>query len=152
VWITRWKAVTELRGLSLKFYWTASPVMCSTYSVFIIKQVKFKITFVVSINYTQSQKWNIRYVSLGNMTENIILPMSILSTWSEEGSISINCWQVTHSFTIYKRCYREVPGLGQKRNSGLTYSILTAISFRIVSLGMHTAIPWFFPHFKSLWK
>jgi hypothetical protein len=47
------------------------------------------------------------------------------------------------------RCYQKVPGLGQKRNAGLTYSILTAISFKMVSLGMYTAIPSFFLLFKS---
>jgi hypothetical protein len=41
----------------------------------------------------------------------------------------------------HTRCYRKVPGLGQKRNSGLTYSILSAMSFKIVSLGTYTVIP-----------
>jgi hypothetical protein len=45
--------------------------------------------------------------------------------------------------------YWKVPGLGQKRNSRLTYSILAAISFKIVSLGMYTAIPSFLARFKS---
>jgi hypothetical protein len=45
--------------------------------------------------------------------------------------------------------YRKVPGLGQKRNAGLTYSILAIISFKIVSLGTYTAIPSFSPRFKS---
>jgi hypothetical protein len=49
----------------------------------------------------------------------------------------------------FTRCYRKVPGLGEKRNAGLMYSILAAISFKIVSLGTHTAIPSFFPRFKS---
>jgi hypothetical protein len=40
----------------------------------------------------------------------------------------------------YKRFYRKVPELGQKRNVGLTYSILAAISFKIVSLGTHCKI------------
>jgi hypothetical protein len=31
------------------------------------------------------------------------------------------------------RFYRKVSKLGQKRNAGLTYSILAAISFKIVS-------------------
>jgi hypothetical protein len=44
--------------------------------------------------------------------------------------------------------YRKVPGPGKKRNAGLTYSILAAISFKIVSLGTHTAIPTFSPRFK----
>jgi hypothetical protein len=44
---------------------------------------------------------------------------------------------------------RKVPGLGQKINAGLTYYILAAISFKIVSLGTYTAIPSFFPHFSS---
>jgi hypothetical protein len=39
--------------------------------------------------------------------------------------------------------YRKVPGLGQKRNAGLTYSILAAISFKIVSLGTYIAFPSF---------
>jgi hypothetical protein len=33
------------------------------------------------------------------------------------------------------RFYRKVPGLGRKRNAGLTYSILAAISFKISLLG-----------------
>jgi hypothetical protein len=40
--------------------------------------------------------------------------------------------------------YREVPGLGQKRNFGSTYSILAVISFKMVSLRTYTAIPLFF--------
>jgi hypothetical protein len=47
------------------------------------------------------------------------------------------------------RFYRKVSGLGQKRNSGLTYSILADISFKIISLGTYTAIPLFFSHLKS---
>jgi hypothetical protein len=49
--------------------------------------------------------------------------------------------------TAHMRCCQKVPGLGQKRNAGLTYSILAAISFKIVSLGMYTAVPLFFPPF-----
>jgi hypothetical protein len=45
--------------------------------------------------------------------------------------------------------YQKVPGLGQKGNAGLTYSILAAISFKIVSLGTFSATPSFFPRFKS---
>jgi hypothetical protein len=45
--------------------------------------------------------------------------------------------------------YQKVPGLGQKRNAGLTYSMLAAISFKMVSLGMYTVILTFFPRFKS---
>jgi hypothetical protein len=44
--------------------------------------------------------------------------------------------------------YWKVPRLGQKRNAGLTYSILAAVFFKIVSLGMYTVIS-FFPRFKS---
>jgi hypothetical protein len=39
------------------------------------------------------------------------------------------------------RYYWKVPGLGQKINAGLTYSILAAISFKIVFLGTYTVIP-----------
>jgi hypothetical protein len=35
------------------------------------------------------------------------------------------------------RFYWRVPGLSKKRNAGLTYSILSAISFKIVSFGMY---------------
>jgi hypothetical protein len=49
----------------------------------------------------------------------------------------------------YTRGYQKVPGLGQKRNAGLTYSILAAISFKIVSLGTYKLIPSFLPCFKS---
>jgi hypothetical protein len=49
----------------------------------------------------------------------------------------------------YTRCYRKVPTLGQRRNVGLTYSILAAFSFKTVSLRMYTVIPSFFPLFKS---
>jgi hypothetical protein len=45
--------------------------------------------------------------------------------------------------------YRKAPRLGEKRNTGITYSILAAISFKIVSLGTYTAIPSFFPCFKN---
>jgi hypothetical protein len=47
-------------------------------------------------------------------------------------------------------CYQKAPGLGQKRNAGLTYSsTLAVISFKIVSYGKYTAIPSFFTRFKS---
>jgi hypothetical protein len=46
--------------------------------------------------------------------------------------------------------YRKVPGLGQKRNTGLTYSILAAIYFKIVYLGKYTANPSLFSRFKSI--
>jgi hypothetical protein len=52
----------------------------------------------------------------------------------------------------FMRCYLKVPGLGKKGNAGLTYSILAAISFKIVSLGMYTVFPSFFPCFKSKMK
>jgi hypothetical protein len=42
------------------------------------------------------------------------------------------------------RCYWKVPGLGQRRNAGLTYSILAAVSFIIVSFGIYTVISSFF--------
>jgi hypothetical protein len=45
--------------------------------------------------------------------------------------------------------YWKVPGLGQKRNAGLTYLILAAISFKTVSLGAYTVIPSFFPCYKN---
>jgi hypothetical protein len=48
------------------------------------------------------------------------------------------------------RCHWKVPGLDQKRNSGLTYLILASISFKIVSLGTYTVIPSFLPSFKSI--
>jgi hypothetical protein len=63
------------------------------------------------------------------------IPITLLFNWS------LSC--ITHEV------YRKVPGLGQKRNAGLTYSILATISLKIVSFGMYTAIPSFFPHFKS---
>jgi hypothetical protein len=47
------------------------------------------------------------------------------------------------------RWYRKFPRPGQKRNASLTYSILAAISFKIVFLRTYTVIPSFFPHFKS---
>jgi hypothetical protein len=49
---------------------------------------------------------------------------------------------------VYVWSYRKVPGLGQKRNAGLTYSILAAISLKIF-LGTYTVIPLFFPCFRS---
>jgi hypothetical protein len=42
--------------------------------------------------------------------------------------------------STYKE-YWKVPGPDQKRNAGLTYSILAAFSFKIVPLGMYTVIP-----------
>jgi hypothetical protein len=59
---------------------------------------------------------------------------------------------ILHELTyiyIYE-VYRKVPRLGQKRNVGLTYSILATMSFKIVSLGKYTAIPLFSPCFKSI--
>jgi hypothetical protein len=50
------------------------------------------------------------------------------------------------------RCYRNVPGLGQKRNAGLTYSILVVIFFKIISLGTYTAILLFFHTLEAPWK
>jgi hypothetical protein len=52
----------------------------------------------------------------------------------------------------FMRLYRKVRGLRQKRNIGLTFSILVAISFEIVSLGTYTAIPSFFYATKARWK
>jgi hypothetical protein len=45
--------------------------------------------------------------------------------------------------------YQKVPAISKNRNAGVNYSILTAISFKIVSLGTYTAIPSFSPDFKS---
>jgi uncharacterized membrane protein len=53
---------------------------------------------------------------------------------------------------LYHQClcrikyYQKVPGLGQKRNYGFIYSILAAISFKIVVLGMYMAISSFYFH------
>jgi hypothetical protein len=47
-------------------------------------------------------------------------------------------------FVPIMRCIGKVPGLGQKRIACLTYSILAAISIKIVSLGKYTAIQLFF--------
>jgi hypothetical protein len=52
----------------------------------------------------------------------------------------------------YYEVLREVLRLGQKRNAGLTYSILAAISLKMVSLEMYTAISSFSPYFKSTVK
>jgi hypothetical protein len=51
--------------------------------------------------------------------------------------------------TLYTRSNRKAPRLGQKRNAGLTYSILAAISFKTDSLGTYTAILSLFSCFKS---
>jgi hypothetical protein len=53
--------------------------------------------------------------------------------------IIMEVWE--KALVLCTRFYWKVPGLGQKREAGLTYSILAAISFKIVSLGMYTAIP-----------
>jgi hypothetical protein len=45
--------------------------------------------------------------------------------------------------------YRKFPGLDQKRNAGLTYSILAVVSFKIISFGTYTAIPSFLPLFEN---
>jgi hypothetical protein len=58
------------------------------------------------------------------------------------------CDCISKHFFIYE-VYQKVPRRGQKRNAGLSYSILAAISFKIVPIGMCTAIPSFFPCFKS---
>jgi hypothetical protein len=47
------------------------------------------------------------------------------------------------------RFHREVPGIRKRRNADLTYSMLAAISFKIVSLGTYIAIPSFLPRFES---
>jgi hypothetical protein len=52
-------------------------------------------------------------------------------------------------FEPHYEVYQKVTGLGQKRNAALTYVNLTVIFFKIVSLGTYTAIPSFFPPFKS---
>jgi hypothetical protein len=52
----------------------------------------------------------------------------------------------------YMTGYRKVPGLGQKRNAGLTYSILAAISFKIVALEHIQRSHCFFHASKALWK
>jgi hypothetical protein len=61
---------------------------------------------------------------------------------------SIKVTQLMPSYTFlygtkvrHMKSYRKIPRLGQKRNAGLTYSILAAISFKIAPLGMYTAIP-----------
>jgi hypothetical protein len=49
------------------------------------------------------------------------------------------------SNTMCMRVYWKVPGLCQKRNADLTFSILAAISFKIISLRTYTVIketPW----------
>jgi hypothetical protein len=46
---------------------------------------------------------------------------------------------------LHHEVYQKVPELGQKRNAGLTYSILVAISFKNVSFhrSSHTSkAPW----------
>jgi hypothetical protein len=40
----------------------------------------------------------------------------------------------------HTRFYRKGPGLCRERNSGLTYSILAAISFKIISMGTYITI------------
>jgi hypothetical protein len=45
--------------------------------------------------------------------------------------------------------YQKVPGVVKNRNSAVTYFILAAISFKIVSLRTYTAIPSFSPYIKS---
>jgi hypothetical protein len=55
-------------------------------------------------------------------------------------------WQ---DMTVAAHCYWKIPGLGQKRNAGLTYSILAAISSKIVSMATYIVVPSFFPCFKS---
>jgi hypothetical protein len=44
--------------------------------------------------------------------------------------------------------YQKVPGLGQKRNAGLTYSILAAIAFKIVPWERIQGSHCFFPQFR----
>jgi hypothetical protein len=76
----------------------------------------------------------------------------LLSFHIQAQSITITSWSIGGGFTQLHKpifCYWKVPGLGKKINAGLTYSILAAVSFKIVSSWMYTAIPSFFPHFKS---
>jgi hypothetical protein len=58
-------------------------------------------------------------------------------------------WCRGNATTTSIRCIGKFPDYIKKRNTGLTYSILAAISFKIVSLGTYTAMPQFFPSFKS---
>jgi hypothetical protein len=62
--------------------------------------------------------------------------------WSRIGSNLKAPWSCL-VLIPYTWCHQKVPGLGQKRNVGLTCSILAAISFKIVSLGPYTTIPSF---------
>jgi hypothetical protein len=69
--------------------------------------------------------------------------------WQED----VQC--LTHSSVYGLLCANTIQGelessrFGQQRYAGLTYLILSAISFKIVSLGMYTKNPSFFPCFKS---
>jgi hypothetical protein len=66
----------------------------------------------------------------------------------------MNSLEKSHIYCVHQqnKQMNRVPGLGQKRNAGLTYSNLAVISFKTVSLGMYTLIPSFFSHFKSTVK
>jgi hypothetical protein len=66
--------------------------------------------------------------------------ISYVLVWIKSCDIWTSAASVIHQYNVY----RKVPRLGQKRNAGLTYSVLAAISF-----GTYTAIPSFFPRFKS---
>jgi hypothetical protein len=67
-----------------------------------------------------------------------------------EYSVLLSCHLCCSSAVMFRsnppqyEVNRKVPGLGQKRNAGLTYSVLAAISFKVVTLGTYTAILWFF--------
>jgi hypothetical protein len=50
------------------------------------------------------------------------------------------------------KVYQKIPGLGQKRSADVTYPILAAISIKLVSSGMCTAIPSLFHTPKVPWK
>jgi hypothetical protein len=92
------------------------------------------LLFVLYCVYSlwSSSHHDITEVSLSKIISKI-LDMSVLNWFFVQLEMS---WKNT-----YTRFYQKVPGLGQKKNAGLTYSILAAISFKIVSLGTYTAIP-----------
>jgi hypothetical protein len=74
--------------------------------------------------------------------------LEVFLTHRTKRNISLSLRVLTVKKMIHE-VYWKVPALGQRRNAGLTNAILAAVSFKIVSLGMHTAIPSFFPEFRS---
>jgi hypothetical protein len=100
-------------------------------------------------------KFSISWIQIQNITSKLTYPpdaskikVTSNTTPSQLANFMCHNWRIM----IHHFYNRKVPRLGQRRNAGLTYSILAAISYKIVSMETHTAIPLFFHASKAPWK